>query len=243
MKGDKTTTDLFIWYNRTKVSKGIPSFDKVILKNEFDLNKPKKIPEQAWTLYNALKMRFPVTEQKYKFPPEMYLVVLNNLKDVCFDYIEHNNNVKLVSEDFYNFLIKYGLNEGHEKANLTILNTKGELLADKKYFALRFCLYDDLLFDFNKQSKVRVVGEFSGTDYVYPNICLANEETVSSVFVIKEPSYRNALIFKKDILPAILNNFYAPEIYHLKDFPFVFENRSNWDTLPFDNDYKVKKVQ
>ena len=233
------TTDLFIWYYRTNVPKGIPLMQKTILKDVFDLDKPKKVPEQPWMLYNSRTMGFPITDEKYQFPQEMYLVVLNNIKEVCFDYVEDDYKIKLVSQDFFQFLNQHGLDKGFEKANLTILNQKGELLTSKKYYALRFCLFDDQLFEFNKKEKIRIKREFGGTEYVYPQINLIEEKTQKSVFAFEESAYRKSLIFKGDLISEMLKNFYCPEIYSIKDFPYIYENQYNWDILPQKNEYLV----
>ena len=242
MTEKQTNDNLIIWFNRSKLPKGVPNLNKAILKDTFDVVKPKKIPPQHWTLYNKYKMEFPPIDNKYAFPKEMYLVIESKTtKAIQFDYLDYNGyDVKFVSADFLCFLEEHGLTVGYEKAHLNIVNLQGELLVTKPYYALRFGLYDDDLFDFSKQTKVRGKLEFGGTFYVYPDMKLKENNPQRLVFCIAEFSYRNALIFKKTIVKDILANFYAPEIYNIKDFPFVYANQYNWEILPFDNEYKLR---
>jgi hypothetical protein len=240
MKNELIEDDLYIWYNRTKLPKGFPLAGKYLLNNSFDIKNPRKISEQKWTLYNSYRMGFPPSDDKFKFPNNIYLVILDKQKDILFDYFDYEYNVKLVSEKFLQFIQKNGLTKGYEEANLFIIDTKENLLSNRKYYALRFGLFDDNFFDFNKQNKISGKYEFGNQYIVYPNLSLKENKSNKYVYCLEEYSYRKAIIFKGFILNDILKTFYCPEIYKLKDFPFICANQYDWDLLPYDNDYKVR---
>ena len=232
------TTDLFIWYNRDYLKKtGFPLRDKIKLFDTFDNKKNKFYSTSEWAVLSYRQMDFPPQEEKYKFPPKQFLIINQKFKEILFDYIEYHSDVKIVSENLLSFFREHGLIGGYETAQIEIVDKKGDILTDKKYFALRFGSYDDDFFDFNNKTKQRTKVHGSTND-TYPDLVLKHKDIKQSIFVLSELSYRNSLILTRDVLDKMLNNFYMPEIYRISDFPYIYENQYD---LPFDNAYKLKK--
>lgn len=231
-------SDLFIWFNRTKVPYGYPLTDEIIVKDVFDKARPKYMPDQRWKLFNPYKMEFPPTKE-YKFPDELYMVMTKSDKTIEFDYYSHQKNVAFVSDGFLDFLQRNGLDSSYyEKAKLLIVDLKGDILTGDKYWALRFGKFDDDLFSFNADSKKRAAGlkDF----FLYPLMELKRSIPEKNIFFINEFCYNRSLVFNELALREILASFYEPQIYKLEDFPFVYNNQLKWDVFPYDNESLVK---
>lgn len=232
--------ELFIWYYRTLLPKGIPYKDDIILFDNYDIEKKKFYSKSEWRKVDFTPMPFPPAIESYKFPQQLFLVVQKKIKEILFDYYEFGSNVKLVSERFFNFLLESGINKGYEKADLKIANKQNELLTDQKYLALRFGAFDDALFDFDEKTKIKGKHTFGSTYYTFPNLSLRDTSVKQSVFVLQHPSYNNALIIRKSQVNAVINSFYHPDIYKLSDFPFIYDHQFDEELLPLANSYIVK---
>jgi hypothetical protein len=231
--------ELFIWFNRGyKPKKGTPLTDDIVLFDSFDNSKKQKFFNQSeWMVFDYKPMTFPPQEEKYKFPKNQFLIIKKKIKDIFFDYIEYGSNVKIFSENLFDFLIKNGLDSGYEIATLSVVDKFGNRLTDRKYVALRFGLYNDDLFDYNTKTKQKTKVHGS-TNYTFPDLSLKDNLINKSIFVLNEFAYRHSIIFKKDVLQKLLN-YYEPEIYRIKDFTFLYENQYDEEILPLKNSYHV----
>jgi hypothetical protein len=232
---------LYIWFNRTVLPKGYPIFGDYIFKSQFDIKNPKKVYDENWKRYSYLKMAYSLKED-IKFPAEMYLIVIKKkYKSIFFDYYNIGDHVRLVSEDFMLFLKENGLEESYyEIALLNVLNIEGESLVDKKFYALRFRKHDDNLFDFHFETKKRAAG--IRDSFLYPDMEIQNEVYNKNIFSLYEFCYNDTLILNEKGKIDVLTNFYAPQIYQAKDFPYIFNNQYKWDILPFDNKYNINYI-
>jgi hypothetical protein len=232
-------SELFIWFNRTKIPEGYPLKDDFILKDSFKKDKPKDIPTQQWKLYNPFKMEFPPVDG-YKFPSEMYMVITKaSYKTIFFDYYGYSNNVAFVSDKFLAFLQKNGLDDSYyEKAKLLVIDLGGNLLTTVDYWALRFGKFDDQSFDFHPETKKRVAG--IKNYFLYPEMDTVKTTFSKSVYYLSEFCYNTSLVFNKYAKDEIIGNFYSPEIYKASDFPYVYNNQYKWDILAYDNEFLVK---
>jgi len=185
-------------------------------------------------------MDFPPKDVKYKFPDRLYLVFKKKMKAILFDYCEFGSNVKLVSNDFYKFMLDNGLDNGFEVADIDIVNKKNEALTNRKYYALRFGDFDDELFDFSDKTKQRGKHTFGGSYVIFPDLKLQDYNSTKNIFVLKSPAYNNSIIFKATVIERVFNDFYSPEIYKVSDFPAIYANQYDEELLPLDNKYKVK---
>lgn len=218
--------------------RGIPLSDDIALFDTFDINKKSKFSNNSeWRVFDYKPMPFPPIENKYTFPKHLYLVFKKKIKDVLFDYIEFGSNVKIVSESFYHFLLDHKMDSGFEKSELTLVNKQGIEVSNKKYYALRFGIFDDDKFDFDEKTKKRI--KHGSTFYVFPNLNLKDFSIDKQVFCISPLPYRESLILKADLINKILQNFHDPEIYDLSKFPFIYENLYDEDILPIKNQYRI----
>jgi hypothetical protein len=195
---------------------------------------------KKWAMFNHYDttLGFPPNDLLFVFPAEMNLVVKSQkYKEINFDYIQYSHFVKLVSEKFFSFLIENGLDESYyEIARLNIVDTKGRLMTDNKYFALRFGRFDDALFNFPSESRKRAAG--LRDRFLFPDMEFKTVTENKNIFVLFEFCYKDGFLLNAKGANYVIENFYC-EIYNAKDFPFVFNNQYNWDILPFDNKYKI----
>lgn len=231
---------LYIWYYHAILPNGIPNSDNILLFDCYDSVKDKFHSTSEWRKVDFTPMDFPPAENKYKFPDRLYLVLKKKMKNISFDYCEFGSNVKLVSDDFYRFLLDNGVDSGFEVAAVDIVNKKNERMTDRKYYALRFGDFDDELFDFSEKTKLRGKHSFGGSYITFPDLKLQDSNTTKNVFVLKSPAYNNGIIFKATLIDRVLHDFYSPEIYRLSDFPIIYANQNNEELLPLDSKYKVK---
>ncbi|REC59785.1 hypothetical protein DRF65_23935 [Chryseobacterium pennae] len=232
-------TDLFIWFNRTQGPEGHFQLDDVIFTSSFDSKKPKFVAEQPWKMYDASIHGFP-PEDKKRFPSKMYLVSTKNKPSIIkFDFYGMNNLAVLVSSKFLTFLNNKGIDENYyEIAELSIIDLKGNDLTNNEiYYALRFVRFDDQFFDFNMETKKRAAG--LKNFFLFPDMKLNTYPENKNIFYINSLCYRNSIIFTKDVVKEVLSNFHLPQVYNVKDFPFVFNNQYKWDILPLNNEYLV----
>lgn len=196
------------------------------------------MPDQRWKLFNPSQMEFPPVDE-YKFPDELYMVITKSTKRVAFDYYSHQKNVAFVSDRFLGFLQRNGLDASYyEKAKLFIVNLKGDLITNERYWALRFGKFDDELFSFHAESKKRASGlkDF----FLYPSMELKKSVPGKNIFFINEFCYNKSIIFNGLALKELLVDFYEPQLYQLEDFPFIYNNQIKWDIVPYDNEFLIK---
>jgi hypothetical protein len=231
-------TDLFIWFNRTQLPDGYIPIEDIIFKNDFDIKKPKFMPEQPWKMYDAQIHGAPPEKEK-EFPKKMYLVsTKKNNQKVKFDFYGIDDSVILVSSKFMSFILENGIDESYyEIAQLFVIDTNGNSLIDDDYYALRFVKFDDDKIDFGLETKKRAAG--LKNYFLFPDMKLLSPSPNKNVFYVSQLCYRNSLIFTESIVKHILENFYFPQLYNVKDFPFIFNNKRNWDILPLKNEYLV----
>ena len=234
--------ELYIWYNRNYLKKeGFPLSDNITLFDTFESANVRFKNISEWAVLSYRDISFPPENEKYKFPLKQFLVLKQKIKTISFDYIEYHSNVKIVSESFLNFLKYNGLETNqYEIAELTIVDKNGKLLTEKKYFALRFGTFDDELFDFNEPTKRRTKVHGS-TNYLFPDLSLKYLLPGKSIFVLKHFSYRETIIFKECVLDSVIQ-FQSPEIYKLKDFPYIYENQYDEELLPIKNQYQINQI-
>ncbi|SUI96922.1 Uncharacterised protein [Sphingobacterium spiritivorum] len=224
---------LFISFQRGYIKrKGTPLTDDVVLFDSFDATKKAKFfSVSEWRTLDYREIPFPPVEDKYKFPSNLFLLIKKKLKNIDFHYLEYGSDVKILSQRFFDFLIKNGLNkEQFEFSDLQLVDKDGNIVTDGKFVALRFGLFDDHLFDFSKQTSVRT--KINGnTNYLYPNLRLQGTD-VRTVFVIKDFAYRSSLIFSgQSVLTEILKSFEGIDIYSVADYPFIYANQYEEDAL------------
>jgi hypothetical protein len=232
--------NLYIWFQRTKLPKGHPLLNDILLKSNFDLKRPNiiHVGEDNWRNFNHYNMDFP-PKDTFAFPSEMYLLInKKKYKEINFDYLDYHYYVKLVSENFISFLKENGLNKSYyEIASLNIIDLKGELMTKDKYYALRFGKFDDDLFNFNLESKKRAAG--LRDTFIYPDMKIKTEITNKNIFVLFEFCYRDCLVLNEKGKNDVIKRYYSFEIYKAEDYPYIFNNQRNWELLPFDNSFKI----
>lgn len=231
--------DLYIWFNRTQLPKGYPLQSDFILKSQFDLEQPRKIYDEKWKMYNRFNSEHPTGE--FQFPCEMFMVVTKKkYKEINFDYYSCNvgASVRFVSESFLNFLSANGIDKSYyEQAKLNVLDLAGNNLVSKNYYALRFIKGDDTLFDFHKDNFKRAVG--IRNYFLYPLMELKHSVADKNVFSLLELCYEDTFILDEIVKEYVLNHFSSPQLYKVEDYPFVFNNRLNYEVLPYNNSYLI----
>lgn len=231
---------LFISFQRGYLKmEGVPLSDDIVLFDSFDGSKRAKFFSLSeWRALDYKDIPFPPVEEKYKFPEHLFLTFKKKQKNIDFHYLEYGSDVKILSADFFNFLLENGLNKNQfELADIKIVDVDGNSLTEKKYVALRFGLFDDNLFDFNKQTSIRTKVNGS-TNYLFPDIKL-RDGGARKVFVLKDFAYRASIVFsKQSVISEILKTFKGIDIYSIEDFPFVYSNQYDEEILPLNNHLK-----
>ena len=219
--------ELFIWFysNQNMLPKGVPSSATVSVTEEFFPKNPNKFKRGTWWNYSRILNPFPV-EEKYRLPEELILVVKRQ-KKVLFDYLDYRVGIKIFSEKLLDLLIANGLNPNYDKAKLTIINTKGENIAEQPYFYVRFGSFDDKLFTYD--DTLKIASKDFPDDFLYPDLKL-KESSERNVFVFGNAEvdgyncYTDTLIITRSLKKEIEKICYAPEIYTLESFPIVYNN-------------------
>ena len=228
---------IFISFQRGYLKRnGIPLTDDITLFDTFDgTKKTKFFSISKWRTLDFKDIPFPPEEEKYQFPENLFLVFKKKPKNIDFHYLEYGSDVKILSKKFFEFLIKNGLNEiQFERSVLKLLDNEGNELTENKYVAIRFGLFNDDLFDFNKQTSVRTKVNGS-TNYLYPDLNIQNTDE-RKVFVLKDFAYRKSIIFVGEAVVAELQkSFNGIDIYAIADFPFAYSNQYDEDILPLNN--------
>lgn len=234
-------SDLFICFQRGFIkAQNIPLTDDIVLFDTLDLEKRTKFYNcSEWRKLDYINVAFPPQEAKYQFPQWLYLVFKKKQKEFSFNYLEYGSDVKILSEDLYQTLCDKGLSkEQYEYAELKLSDKNGNLLSEKKYCALRFGKFDDELFDFNKQTVVRTKVNGS-TNYLYPDLKLS-KTSQKKIFVLKEFCFRNSFLIEgTELATQLSEKFIDLDIYHIADFPFVYNNQYDDNELPQNNKFKI----
>lgn len=234
--------ELFVSFLRGYIKrKGIPLGDDIILFDSFDSTKRTKFySDSGWRTLDYKDIPFPPKEQKYKFPPELYLVFKKKQIDFQFNYLEYGSDVKILSLDFFQELLNNGLDKNqYEYSILKLVNKDGDQLTERKYCALRFGKFDDDKFEFNKQTSVRSKVNGS-TNYIYPDLVLITDSLDKNIFVLREFAYRNSFVFNnKDFVDHLITKFTDINIYTTRDFPFIYDNQYDEELVPLNNEYLI----
>ena len=215
---------LYVWHQGYVKKTGVPPSVEVLIKDS-----PSENPGK-WTLYIPRYHEYPPVDE-YAFPKELYLEVPAIYK-VFFDFLGWNFGVKIVSEPMLRFLKKNGLTDGYELAIIKdVINRKGKVLTtNKKYFALRFNLFDDALLDFRNKEEVESGVHTKMMYDIFPNMCV-RENVDKRIFVLEHFTFRYSLLFTEDIKAQIEENkFVGPEIYAIDEFYKAFNERPRIDT-------------
>lgn len=222
--------NLFIWfYTIGRRPVGVPQNDEMWLVEHFVPG--EKIPglNYSWMLYNPNKHGFPATENQYLFPKELDFVIENNL-ELKFDWLLFHRNIMIVSSRFLNYLIHKKKNLHFEVSKLNVWYKNGsEYHGGTVYYSIRIGRFDDVEFNFNTQAKVRAIG-LQGF-FLYPQIA-AKENLSSDISFLQEFCYTDGLILTEEARVEVLQKFYAPEVYAISEYPFVFNNRHHVERLP-----------
>lgn len=60
-----------------------------------------------------------------------------------------------------------------------------------------------------------------------------------NVFSLLEFCYEDTFILDEVVKEYVLNHFSSPQLYKVEDYPFVFNNRLNYEVLPYNNSYLI----
>jgi Immunity protein 43 len=223
--------DLFIWfYTVARIPKGALLGLDVMLRENFYPNKKQDDFVYPWCSYNPIKDGFPVSQEALRFPKELFFIV-DDVKELNFDFIPFQSNMIIVSEIFLNYLKAQHLEANFEVAFLKVVDINEKIVkCNKQYFALRIGKFDDEFFDFDVETKKRAAG--SRDFFLYPNMKLKKTDIGRDVFFLNELWYRNALLLTKAGKDRIKSDFYLPEIYMIEEFPIVYNNRTKEELLP-----------
>jgi Immunity protein 43 len=204
----------------------IPVIEDRWLCENFEVGKAIEPMTYPWLKYVPKKHGFPVPEDLRM--PDRLILVVQKQKEIVFDYYRYKENLLVVSEPFLKFLDGNGVGGHFERAGLSIVHKKGSPLeVSRKYFLIRFGVFDDDKFVFDRTTAVRPTKDEK--DFLlYPG--LQFKEGVKpdrELFFLQEFCYRGFPVFTGSVKMKIESEFYHPEIYGLQEFPKVYKQQFN----------------
>lgn len=216
--------DIFVWFYRAADRpKGVPFHLDTMLAEQFSARNPMPGFDYPWVRYNPYQMDFPPTDPGLQLPDKLVLVVKKN-KEVLLDYMYFKNEYKIVSQEFLDYLIQSGVKGNYEASELSVVDTKGKNIAQKKYYALRFGRFDDELLNFDESTKVAVPS--LRNRYLYPSI--TTKDASRKIYFVDNFCYREAVLMTAEGKREIEQKFYEPQIYSAADFVNVYQEDNLW---------------
>lgn len=220
-----TEQKLYVWYRTiNNTPKGEPLSLETSIVEKYNPKKAMQDFDFEWSGYIKGYHSFP-PEGELKLPAQLSLV-MKKVKEPKFDYVSARPTYKIFSKKLYDLLVKYGLTDKYEYADLTLLDKQGNNVGQQEYCLLRFSFSDDEYFDFGKE---KVVESGSLEIKLYPSVRLKKKFNKSVFFLNGTPfsSFNNCLVFTEDVKKEIEELCYEPEIYPIEEFPDVYIKQMN----------------
>lgn len=216
-----TEQKLYVWYRTiNNTPKGEPLSLETSIVEKYNPKKAMQDFDFEWSGYIKGYHSFP-PEGELKLPAKLSLV-MKKVKEPKFDYLSARPTYKIFSKKLYDLLVKYGLTDKYEYADLTLLDKQGNNVGQQEYCLLRFSFSDDDYFDFGEE---KVIGD----DIFYPQLRIKTGVNKSLFFVnsLKGFVFSSCMIFTEDVKKEIEELCYEPEIYPIEEFPDVFIKQMN----------------
>ena len=123
------------------------------------------------------------------------------------------------------FLRENGLTNGYEVASIKdVISRSGIVITtEKRYFALRFNIFDNTSLEFHNKVEVKPWSQLNPITFdLYPNMCI-KEGVDKQIFILDHPTFNDTIIFTEEIKALIVERkFVGPEIYSMKEFHKAF---------------------
>lgn len=208
---------LYVWYRTiNNTPKGEPLSLETSIVEEYNPKKPMQDFDFDWSGYIEGYHSFP-PEGELKLPAKLSLV-MKKVKEPKFDYVSDSDMYKVVSKKLYNLLVKHGLTDKYEYADLTLLDKQGNNVGQQEYCLLRLSFSDDECFDFGKEKVIE-------DEIFYPKIKL-KEDIKKNVFFLNNNDngiFDDCIIFTDNVKKEIEKLCYKPEIYSIKKFQEIYK--------------------
>jgi hypothetical protein len=198
---------------------GFPAYIHMIYTEKINTSKPMQpIYTNNWLYYNLKRNGTPVPDE-YKLPKQLFLIC-KSIKDIKFDFYTQEAGEWIVSEDFYNFIIKQNcFIDLYETSELTIQTTKGKRIGFKKYYLMRFIGNNDNLVNWEESSQIDA-NVNTGIRYkFYSELNFYDKVNIPQILYFSKIAFKESFVVNENIKDLMMkNNFLGFDFYTLNEF-------------------------